>query len=174
MRLFGGFAFLSLAQHYRPGPSGELWNRLGRVSVVAQVQHVEPNQQNAAPADEARPPNEQAPDFLDALYRVVRILILVALVVYSPVERLAFVVLLICLMMYVQQRRERNGRNAPLGAAQVGGEAISKSPVQEAPPAEEANDSPAPGQSAWSVFWSTVVSFFSSLVPENPVPLNVN
>lgn len=27
---------------------------------------------------------------------------------------------------------------------------------------------------AWSVFWSTVSSFFTSLVPENPVPVNIN
>lgn len=30
------------------------------------------------------------------------------------------------------------------------------------------------GMSSWTVFWTTVSSFFTSLIPENPAPVNIN
>lgn len=43
-------------------------------------------------------------------------------------------------------------------------------PAGEPAPTGTTQDAP----NAWTVFWSTISSFFTSLIPENPVPMNVN
>jgi hypothetical protein len=51
------------------------------------------------------------PDFLDLVYKLVRFAFLAAIVFYSSIDRIIFVLFLICLMWFVQMRRERENRN---------------------------------------------------------------
>lgn len=151
-------------------------------SVVARIQQNLANNPNNPRPNENINPRPEQPDFLDTIYKLVRVGILIILILYSPMERLLFVGGLICLMLYVQQRRERQNR--------AGGHENPQPPPQPEQPQEPPNNNQETPQNdnnnnqvqedvtanptAWSVFWSTVVSFFSSLIPENPVPLNVN
>ncbi|CAD5206466.1 unnamed protein product [Bursaphelenchus okinawaensis] len=161
-----------LRQHYG---QAQLTNRISRFSVVTRVQqNVE--EVNAEQGIGNNAANQERPDMLELIYKIIRVLILVALFMYSPTERLVFVVLVICLMLYVQQRRERNNRAVPENPAPQN--VPENEPVPNNASEQSADDQPrqndlAP-QSAWAVFWSTVVSFFSSLIPENQMPLNVN
>lgn len=50
-------------------------------------------------------------DFLDLLYKLVRFAFLAAIVFYSSMDRIIFVIGVICLVWYVQMRRERANRN---------------------------------------------------------------
>jgi hypothetical protein len=60
---------------------------------------------------------EHAPDFLDLVYKLVRLVFLAAIVFYSSLDRIIFVMGVICLMWYVQMRRERDNRNGAQDAA---------------------------------------------------------
>jgi hypothetical protein len=51
------------------------------------------------------------PDFLELVYKVVRFAFLAAIIFYSSMDRIIFVVAVICLVWYVQMRRERANRN---------------------------------------------------------------
>ncbi|KAI6182215.1 Ubiquitin-like domain-containing protein [Aphelenchoides bicaudatus] len=124
--------------------------------------------------------HNENPDFLDLVYKLVRFAFLAAIVFYSSLDRIIFVLFLICLMWFVQIRRERENRN---GAAQ--NERPAPEPAQQPNNNEENNGNdnnnnelPAnPAQptenrtTAWNVFWRTFTSFFSSLIPE---PINLN
>jgi hypothetical protein len=129
---------------------------------------------------------EQPNDFLDIIYKSIRVgLFLLVLYLYSSVERFLFVLLFVCVMWFVQLRRERNNVRAdanqrPANADQQlrdNNNNINDDNNNHLPP-EGVNNGAGmrtdQEQSAWNVFWSTVTSFFTSLVPENPVPVNIN
>ncbi|KAI6203498.1 hypothetical protein M3Y94_00563900 [Aphelenchoides besseyi] len=158
------------------------------MAIVTGLQNAQPNAQVQQPAENERvaaaavEANNQAPDFLDLLYKLIRLAFLGAIVLYSSMDRIIFVVLLISLMWYVHMRRERDNRAA--GNQNARNEPANPVPVvnPQAEDGENANDAnnneligdAAPAQaSAWLVFRNTITSFFASLVPE-PLPVNVN
>ncbi|KAI1717911.1 homocysteine-responsive endoplasmic reticulum-resident ubiquitin-like domain member 2 protein [Ditylenchus destructor] len=142
---------------------------------------------------------ENRPDILDLAYKSIRFALLVmVLYLYSSIERFFFVLLMICVIWFVQMRRDqqRNRNNndpQPARPLNDNNNNDDRTPDRMPPPnADNAagEDLPADGTnpanvqrdptqinntvSAWNVFWSTVTSFFASLIPENPVPINVN
>ncbi|KAI6179388.1 Ubiquitin-like domain-containing protein [Aphelenchoides besseyi] len=159
------------------------------MAVVTGLQNAQPNAQVQQPAENERvaaagvEANNQAPDFLDLLYKLIRLAFLGAIVLYSSMERIIFVVLLISLMWYVHMRRERDNRAAGNQNTNARNEPANQMPANpQAEDGENANDAnnneliaeAAPAQaSAWLVFRNTITSFFASLVPE-PLPVNVN
>ena len=140
--------------------------------------------------------DEQQPDFLALIYKSIRFaLLMMVLYLYSSIERFFAAIFLIGLVWFVQQRRHQNrveqppapiitppteapndnnnnNANIPNQEAAMGSDNLALSP-----PSNNNNNNNRPPQSvsAWSVFWSTVTSFFASLIPENPqVPVNIN
>jgi hypothetical protein len=151
----------------------------------------------AAPVPINNGENRQ-PDVLDLAYKSIRFaLLMMVLYLYSSMERFFFVLLMICVIWFVQMRRDRrnrdelqqqlqrelnrepnppndnNNNNAltpdrmPLNGGGVD-EGVAPAQNPTTTQVEENNQ-----MNAWTVFWSTVCSFFLSLIPENPVPVNV-
>ncbi|KAI6229067.1 Ubiquitin-like domain-containing protein [Aphelenchoides fujianensis] len=130
---------------------------------------------------------ERPADLLDLIYKLIRLAFLVAILLYSSMERVIFVVLVICLMWYVHMRRERDNQGGARNA-EARNEAANPpaQPANAQPPQENAenpndannNELPAvaantPQLSAWNVFRETIFSFFASLIPE-PLPQGMN
>ncbi|VDK87930.1 unnamed protein product [Litomosoides sigmodontis] len=131
----------------------------------------------------------QQRDFLDVIYKAIRMCFLIMLVyVYSSAERFFGVLVFILLVWFIQARRDRNNReraDRELAAAvdnvrqpqqvnvnhdrDVQENEIVTARINEGEPREP---------TAWVVFWSTcytfITSFFSSLIPDNPLPVNIN
>jgi hypothetical protein len=136
---------------------------------------------------------EHVNDILGILYKSIRVgFFLMVLFFYSSFERFLAVFLIICILWYVHRQREQNNLNA--AARRV----VQPPPPQQQPQIEADNNRPEPNndaqqqqndnnnnevpapqqphpqlQSSWNLFCSTVSSFFLSLIPENPVPLDV-
>ncbi|VDM09234.1 unnamed protein product [Wuchereria bancrofti] len=135
----------------------------------------------------------QQRDFLDVIYKAIRMCFLIMLVyVYSSAERFFGVLIFILLVWFIQARRERNNReraNRELAAA-IDNVRQPQQPLQadvnQDYGIEDMNEVVATGideeesrePTAWVVFWSTcytfITSFFSSLIPDNPLPVNIN
>ncbi|EFO25037.1 herpud1-A-prov protein [Loa loa] len=133
----------------------------------------------------------QQRDFLDAIYKAIRMCLLVMLVyVYSSAERFFGVLIFILLVWFIQARRDRNNReraDREFAAAidnvrqpqetDVGHDHGTDGSAIEAVTTGIDEDEPRE-PTAWVVFWSTcytfITSFFSSLIPDNPLPVNVN
>uniref|UniRef100_A0A1I8EJR9 Uncharacterized protein n=1 Tax=Wuchereria bancrofti TaxID=6293 RepID=A0A1I8EJR9_WUCBA len=131
----------------------------------------------------------QQRDFLDVIYKAIRMCFLIMLVyVYSSAERFFGVLIFILLVWFIQARRERNNReraNRELAAA-IDNVRQPQQPLQadvnQDYGIEDMNEVVATGideeesrePTAWVVFWSTcytfITSFFSSLIPDNPLP----
>ncbi|VDK44921.1 unnamed protein product [Anisakis simplex] len=132
-------------------------------------------------------------DFLDIVHKAIRICFLVMLVyVYSSAERFLGVLLFIILVWFVQARRDRNNRqradrelvhavNNVRRAQQVDEVENETTPRDSgmgtsSNAGSESNENREP--TAWTIFWSTcytfITSFFTSLIPDNPVPVNMN
>jgi len=136
---------------------------------------------------------ERQPDLLDFIYKAIRFsLLMMVLYMYSSVERFLMVLAVVMVVWFVQMRRERQNR-MELQQREIRRLQAVQQPVvpaigeADAPPADNNNNNEltpdrmpnAPPttniqQTVWNVFWSTVSSFFTSLIPENPGPLNVN
>lgn len=69
-----------------------------------QAPHAENVQPNGAEFNEH-------PDFLDLVYKMIRFAFLAAIILYSSFDRIIFVVAVVCIMWFVQMRRERENRN---------------------------------------------------------------
>jgi hypothetical protein len=129
-------------------------------------------------------------DLLDLVYKSIRvILLLLVIYLYSSFERFISVLLFICVMWFVQMRRDRGNARAAEGGGNNIPPQVDDQNLRDDIANNNFNDNnnnqimpdqlraglPTDHeQGAWSVFWSTVSSFFTSLVPENPVPVNVN
>ncbi|VDN51051.1 unnamed protein product [Dracunculus medinensis] len=131
-------------------------------------------------------------DFLDTVYKAIRLCFLIVLVyAYSTPERFICVILFILGLWFVQARRnQRLDREQAERAAQrnpVEAPNILQSQATENSSENRNNDNGIQDESyeaayreptAWTVFWSTcytfITSFFTSLIPDNPVPVNVN
>ncbi|KAL3998536.1 Ubiquitin family protein [Acanthocheilonema viteae] len=134
----------------------------------------------------------QQRDFLDVIYKAIRMCFLIMLVyVYSSAERFFGVLIFILLVWFIQARRDRNNReraDRELAAAVDNVRQPQQADVnQEGHGAQENTnetvtariDEEEPREpTAWVVFWSTcytfITSFFSSLIPDNPLPVNIN
>uniref|UniRef100_A0AAF5PZS4 Ubiquitin-like domain-containing protein n=1 Tax=Wuchereria bancrofti TaxID=6293 RepID=A0AAF5PZS4_WUCBA len=132
----------------------------------------------------------QQRDFLDVIYKAIRMCFLIMLVyVYSSAERFFGVLIFILLVWFIQARRERNNReraNRELAAAIDNVRQPQQADVNQDYGIEDMNEVVATGideeesrePTAWVVFWSTcytfITSFFSSLIPDNPLPVNIN
>lgn len=183
------------------------------------------NQQPQMPFANAQPNNLQIdaeiqmPDFIDLVYKSIRIALLAMVVyLYSSLERFFFVLCIVGIFWFVHARRGQQNRrdqneaaaervqereqlpiqpnqnnemvaqpatennNSPVGnndSATVAPAAVPNAPqasnVDAAPvPAAAINTTAASTINAWSVFWTTIQSFFTSLIPDNPAPLDVN
>ncbi|EJW83129.1 hypothetical protein WUBG_05960 [Wuchereria bancrofti] len=99
------------------------------------------------------------------------------------------VLIFILLVWFIQARRERNNReraNRELAAAIDNVRQPQQADVNQDYGIEDMNEVVATGideeesrePTAWVVFWSTcytfITSFFSSLIPDNPLPVNIN
>lgn len=151
---------------------------------------VQPNQDDVNMAAAAQPiqaePNVAAVvpgggrDILDIVYRVFRVLVfLSAVLIYSSIERFLAVITIALFILFVQLRRnqQRQARvNEPV-------EAI----VNNNNAGEQSDDVPGNAQTAFvaptppsgiQLFFSTcysfITSFFTSLVPDHPVPVDFN
>uniref|UniRef100_A0A0N5AWS2 Ubiquitin-like domain-containing protein n=1 Tax=Syphacia muris TaxID=451379 RepID=A0A0N5AWS2_9BILA len=130
-------------------------------------------------------------DFLDIVYKAIRLCFLVMLVyIYSSAERFLGVMFFISVAWFIQARRDRNGRareerelarvvNDVRQQPQSGNgenEGSTASDEEEVPRQDNADDFREP--SAWTTFWSICYSFisgfFASLFPEHPAPVNAN
>uniref|UniRef100_A0AC35F0C3 Ubiquitin-like domain-containing protein n=1 Tax=Panagrolaimus sp. PS1159 TaxID=55785 RepID=A0AC35F0C3_9BILA len=144
---------------------------------------------------------EHVNDILGILYKAIRVgFFLMVLFFYSSFERFLAVFLIICILWYVHRQREQNNLNAaarrivqppvaqpqqpPLQQPQNDGENNNNAEAgdehQQQQNDNNNNEVPAPPQpphpqlqSSWNLFCSTVSSFFLSLIPENPVPIDV-
>uniref|UniRef100_A0A915Q7W0 Ubiquitin-like domain-containing protein n=1 Tax=Setaria digitata TaxID=48799 RepID=A0A915Q7W0_9BILA len=146
----------------------------------------------------------QQRDFLDIIYKVymlranfdfpqngaIRMCFLIMLVyVYSSAERFLGVLIFILLVWFIQARRDRNNRereNRELAAAvnnvrqpqqvDLNGNNADENTNETASTRIGAVEPREP--TAWVIFWSTcytfITSFFSSLIPDNPLPVNIN
>nr|CAD2147396.1 unnamed protein product [Meloidogyne enterolobii] len=132
-----------------------------------------------------------APDFLDIIYKSIRFILLgMVLLLYSSIERFVFVLAMIGLFWLVNifRGRQQRAREAAAGEARPGEvnnrEAQNGQQQQEEiqnegnqqPTTEQQQPTPVnnSGNSAWSIFWGTFQAFFTSLIPENQAPLDVN
>ncbi|MFH4982056.1 hypothetical protein AB6A40_008765 [Gnathostoma spinigerum] len=134
-------------------------------------------------------------DFLDVVYKAIRMCFLIMLVyVYSSAERFIGVSLFILAVWFLQARRDRNERQRDEREVEEAVDVVRQVPRRDGGVEEVAenvtdvqNDSEINRRgsateprdpTAWTVFWSTcytfITSFFTSLIPENPVPVNVN
>ncbi|VDM42645.1 unnamed protein product [Toxocara canis] len=128
-------------------------------------------------------------DFLDIVYKAIRMCFLIMLVyVYSSAERFLGVLLFIIVVWFVQARRDRNNRqraNRELAQAvnnvrhaQQVGETASEAGSSDSEVGTGSNSNENREPTAWTIFWSTcytfITSFFTSLIPDNPVPVNMN
>ncbi|VDO25311.1 unnamed protein product [Brugia timori] len=127
----------------------------------------------------------QQRDFLDVIYKAIRMCFLIMLVyVYSSAERFFGVLIFILLVWFIQARRDRNNReraNRELAAAIDNVRQPQQADANQDYGTEDTNEVLATGieeeprePTAWVVFWSTcytfITSFFSSLIPDNPLP----
>uniref|UniRef100_A0A915KYZ0 Homocysteine-responsive endoplasmic reticulum-resident ubiquitin-like domain member 2 protein n=1 Tax=Romanomermis culicivorax TaxID=13658 RepID=A0A915KYZ0_ROMCU len=137
----------------------------------------------AAPVDDAAAGLFAGRDFLDIIYMLLRSsIIFVVLFAYSSIERTIFVMLVVFLFFAYQ-----NGwfarRNIPQ-QQQNNDDNNNRIREENNVNNDEANhvdtamnmDQQTQPQSAWNVFWSTcytfISSFFTSLIPERPPPIN--
>lgn len=120
----------------------------------------------------------EQPDLLALLYKSIRFaLLIMVLYLYSSVERFFAVVAILGVIWFVQQRRERQQAqpaHAELGNANNDAETPNPNPEAERTPQAAVIQPTSNTMNIWNVFWSTVTSFFASLIPENPVPININ
>uniref|UniRef100_A0A0R3RZ65 Ubiquitin-like domain-containing protein n=1 Tax=Elaeophora elaphi TaxID=1147741 RepID=A0A0R3RZ65_9BILA len=134
----------------------------------------------------------QQRDLLDVIYKAIRMCFLIMLVyVYSSAERFFGVMVFILLVWFIQARRDRNNReraDRELAAAvdnvrqpqEVDVNQEGRVPQENINETETARiDEEEPREpTAWVVFWSTcytfITSFFLSLIPDNPLPVNIN
>lgn len=127
----------------------------------------------------------EQPDFLALIYKFFRFaLLIIILFLYSSFERFFGAIFLIGIIWFVQQQRRQNhGEQQQINNirpeapdANDNNNNNVNTPNQEAGNVEiQPPNSHPQSFSAWSVFWSTVTSFFASLIPENPhVPVNIN
>ncbi|KAL7075699.1 hypothetical protein ACQ4LE_005172 [Meloidogyne hapla] len=130
-----------------------------------------------------------APDFLDIIYKSIRFILLgMVLLLYSSIERFAFVLAMVGLFWLVnafrgrQQRAREERAAAEARAREVNREAQNGQQPPETqnegnqqPPITEQQPTPNNvANNAWSIFWGTFQAFFTSLIPENQAPLDVN
>jgi len=123
--------------------------------------------------------NLRQPDILDLVYKAIRFsLLLMILYLYSSIERLAFIFVAVVAVFFVQRHR-RNNRQEDNAARHTPPQPARQDPAQDnADGVDGGEQTVSPNQPqaprAWSVFWSTVLSFFTSLIPDAPPPINVN
>ncbi|CAG9534516.1 unnamed protein product [Cercopithifilaria johnstoni] len=134
----------------------------------------------------------QQRDFLDVIYKAIRMCFLIMLVyVYSSAERFFGVLVFVLLVWFIQARRDRNireraDREVAVAVDNVRQPQQANMSQEDHGAQENTNETMTAGideeeprePTAWVVFWSTcytfITSFFSSLIPDNPLPVNIN
>ncbi|XGW21537.1 hypothetical protein V3C99_004474 [Haemonchus contortus] len=121
-------------------------------------------------------------DVLDMVYRVFRVLLfLSAVLLYSSLERFLAVITIALFIFFIQLRRnqQRQARMAQPAApnVNVNNNNTGEQPhdaVENAQPIYVAPTPPSTLQLFFATCYSFVTSFFTSLVPDHPVPVDLN
>ncbi|VDO32812.1 unnamed protein product [Haemonchus placei] len=119
-------------------------------------------------------------DVLDMVYRVFRVLLfLSAVLLYSSLERFLAVITIALFIFFIQLRRnqQRQARVAQPAAPNVNNNNTGEQPhdaVENAQPIYVAPTPPSTLQIFFATCYSFVTSFFTSLVPDHPVPVDLN
>ncbi|KHJ97784.1 hypothetical protein OESDEN_02229 [Oesophagostomum dentatum] len=161
----------------RPGNTGN--DQQPQVDVVA-------NQGNDnAPAAEQLPAEPNfAPvaagggrgDALDMVYKVFRVVLLLsAVMLYSSIERFLIVLTIALFMFFIQLRRNyhRQARVADPPEPNVNNNNAGEQ-SQEGPEQPRAVPTPSGIQVFFATCYSFITSFFTSLIPDHPVPVDLN
>lgn len=167
------------------------------------VQQVAPQMPLVANVQQNNEANRVAPDFLDLIYKSIRfILLAMILFLYSSIERFIFVLAMVIIFWFVNARRGRQQRAREGVVAEVAGREAAREVlmlflldfllilpyqaqnqnVEQQQGIQNGTTTPAAEQitpnnaatNAWSIFWGTFQAFFTSLIPENQAPLDVN
>ncbi|KAF7639660.1 Ubiquitin-like domain-containing protein [Meloidogyne graminicola] len=151
------------------------------------VQQVAPQMPLVANVQQNNEANRVAPDFLDLIYKSIRfILLAMILFLYSSIERFIFVLAMVIIFWFVNARRGRQQRAREGVVAEVAGREAAREAqnqnVEQQQGIQNGTTTPAAEQitpnnaatNAWSIFWGTFQAFFTSLIPENQAPLDVN
>ncbi|KAJ1346283.1 hypothetical protein KIN20_001038 [Parelaphostrongylus tenuis] len=119
-------------------------------------------------------------DVLDLVYRVFRVLLfLSAVLLYSSVERFLAVITIALFIFFIQLRRnqQRQARVPEPVEPNVNNNNTGEQPrgvAEEVQPAYVAPTPPTGLQIFLATCYSFITSFFTSLVPDNPVPIDLN
>ncbi|KAK6053509.1 hypothetical protein COOONC_08984 [Cooperia oncophora] len=119
-------------------------------------------------------------DILDMVYRVFRVLLfLSAVLLYSSLERFLAVVTIALFIFFIQLRRnqQRQARMAEPVEPNVNNNNTGEQSHDAAENAQTDHVAPSPPSSLQIFFatcYSFVTSFFTSLVPDHPVPVDLN
>jgi hypothetical protein len=152
-----------------------------------QQQQIPPQMPLVANVQQNNEVNRAAPDFLDIIYKSIRFALLaMILLLYSSIERFVFVLVMVGIFWFVNARRGRQQRGRDEGAAAEAARALLpprevQDQIVQQPEVNDGNLTPTIEQTTpnnavnvWNIFWGTVQSFFTSLIPENQPPLDVN
>jgi len=138
---------------------------------------------------------EHLNDIVGILYKSIRVgFFLMVLFFYSSVERFFAVFLIMCILWFVHRRREQNHLNEAARRVVQQPPPAPQNPDEDNGPPNENEERPQvnndnnnnevpvtvrPGndqpeaQTRWNLFWSTVSTFFMSLIPDHQVPVEV-
>ncbi|KAK6729292.1 hypothetical protein RB195_006377 [Necator americanus] len=142
----------------------------GNVPVAAQVP-AEPNVAAAVPGG--------GRDVLDFVYKVFRVVLLLsAVMLYSSIERFLAVLAIALFIFFIQLRRnhQRQGRVVEFTEPNVNNNNAGEE-TQEAAEQAPGYVAPTPPSSIQIFFatcYSFITSFFTSLVPDHPLPVDLN
>ncbi|VDK73146.1 unnamed protein product [Cylicostephanus goldi] len=123
-------------------------------------------------------PGGERGDALDIMYKVFRVVLLLsAVMLYSSLERFLVVVTIALFMFFIQLRRNYN-RQARMAAPPQPNVNNNNAGEQNQDGTEQAPAQPAETPSNIQVFFATcysfITSFFTSLIPDHPVPVDLN
>ncbi|VDM57037.1 unnamed protein product [Angiostrongylus costaricensis] len=160
----------------RDGHAGVVPPNQADANVVQAAQQI-PAEANVAAA--AAVPGGRR-DVLDLVYRAFRVLLfLSAVLLYSSVERFLAVITIALFIFFIQLRRNQERQARVSGPAEPNvnnnnaGEQ-SHGAAEEVQPAYIAPTPPTGFQIFFATCYSFITSFFTSLVPDHPVPIDLN
>ncbi|KJH52947.1 hypothetical protein DICVIV_00816 [Dictyocaulus viviparus] len=121
----------------------------------------------------------QEPDVLDLVYRIFRVLLfLSAVMLYSSIERFLAVITIALFIFFIQLRRNQQRQARVAGAdGSVNNNNTGEQSQNVAEQIQATSNAPAQ-PSGLQIFLATcysfITSFFTSLVPDHPVPIDLN
>ncbi|CAJ0576171.1 unnamed protein product, partial [Mesorhabditis spiculigera] len=150
-------------------------------NVNPQPEMMMPQNDAAAPAQPLMVDEEgHGVDLLDLMYRTFRIGLFVMVVwLYSSIERFLVVFCMGLFIYFMKLRRDRLAAAAaaspPPPPSNVTNNNAGEPTADEGPePVPIPVDQPTTGQIVLSTAYSFITAFFTSIVPDNPVPANLN